>query len=658
MTTFNFPTTGIDVFTPEPLLNDVHVVSANHIIDLRLSIQGIESALIGITPFPYSNTNIIEDGYNIKLALETFDAHIYALETQLGFYFDAYSFDGYASRIDTIESTMLAHRVESYQTDSDGYSVHGVSGYVVGTENFQTLNNKKVDSGPSQVGPKFVARSNLSDAGNRQIEVYSSLGQLTAWIDEAGDAYFAGDLVVEGGRVIKGVDVIQNSLFVDGYNILGDNPSTDYTTISGALNVYGTIVPPTLSVTTLGDITAPGSNMDFGDGTGTLNADFALVDITGDAYVRGTLTASGPVNLGDGVGSDPVTIKGSIIHTNGVLHSTGEFRALGTKFRVEGTTTTVDTTQLVINSNTTVMPKITLDGLNGNISATGDNFYFGNTTSYNTFVVDAYSLIDSLIVTNDLSVTSGEITTPSLTTSNLEVNGPVVINNGDAEDGYVWTASGNTGVGTWKSISLLPWRTVVTNGLTATDLFGTTSVVPAGFFEASVGDEIFVNTAAGPFTINLPANPVLGNRIRFVDHNGTWSSINKAYVFPRPTGIIKTFSFSDVNVGTEEITITAHRLVVGQRGTLSSTGTLPTTSPAGEFTSFVYVIVVDVNTIKFANSYANALSNTPIDITVAGSGTHSFTSGTIMNSAVLELDVQNSWAEIMFNGASWRVITS
>lgn len=655
MTTFKFPTLGIDDYTDIPLINDITVVSATHVNDLRQSITEIEKALIGITPLPYSNTNIVQDGYNIRFAIETFDAHIHALETQLGFYFDAYSSDGYSSRIDHLESTVQAHRVESYQTDADGYSVHGVLGNVVGTENFQSLLNKKVDSGVNQVGPKFVARSNLSDAGNNQIEVYSSLGQLSAWIDEAGDAYFAGDLIVEGGRVIKGVDVIQNSLFVDGYSILGNDSSTDYTTIRGPLTVYGTIVPATLSITNSGDIVAPGANMSLGDGTGILNEDFNLVNITGDAYVHGIFTAAGPVNLGDAVGSDPLTIKGSIIHTYGNINSSGELKVLGNQFKVEATGTTIATSQLSINSTAVNIPT-------GNVSATGANFsfgdpssastfYFGNTAYNNTFVVDAYAMIDDLIVTNDISVSSGQISAPSINASSL------TINNGVSQDGYVWTATGNAGTATWKTPLKLRWHSIVTNGITATDSLGVTNVIPAGFIEATPDSEIFLNTAAGPFTVNLPANPQIGDRIRLLDHNGSWSPTNKAIVFPRSAGIVKTFASVDINTSLDTVAMPAHGLVSGQRGTLSSV-VLPSTLPSGEFATFVYVIVVNSNTVKFANSLANALSSTAIDVTSTGAGPHNFTSGTIMGSAYLELDVPNAWVEIIFNGVSWRVITA
>jgi hypothetical protein len=656
MTTFNFPTVGIDIFTPSNLINDLTVVNALHVSDLRQSIIEIEKALIGATPLSYTNTNIIQDGYNIRLSLETLDYYTYSLGQQLGFIFNG--FDGYLSRIDQIEGEFKAHRSENSDTDAYGYNVHGVIGSVVGTDNQQALTNKKLDSGTAHIGPKLITRSSLADSGNHQIEVYNASGALSAWVDEQGNAYFNGDLSIGGDGYIIDFQRITKHLIVDGYTIFGDDPSLDYTTITGPLTVKGTIALPTLDITASGNITGNGSNVTLGDSTGLLDLNFASTDVSGDAYIHGTLTASGPVNLGDTVGTDIITIKGTVLHTFGDIYSSGGFRTLGTKFRVESDTTTIDTSQLTINSLNTTMGGIFFDGYNGNITADGYSYSFGYYPSRatNSFVVNATTQIEDLTIVNDIQVATGTITTSNLVASAATIAGPLVIqDSSEGTIGDVWTSQDASGTGAWQTFSVLRWRTLVTNGLTVTTTAGTTPLVPTGFYDALDNDEIFVNTAGGPFTINLPASPLLGARMRFIDHNGSWSSINRAIIFPRSTNIIKTFtSPADVSIAADTIIITSHGLVTGNRGTLTTTGSLPgglTTS-----TDF-FVIVVNSNTIRFATSLANAQSNIFINLTSLGSGVQTFTTGTIQGAAFLELDVPGGWAEIMFNGVEWRVIS-
>jgi hypothetical protein len=251
---------------------------------------------------------------------------------------------------------------------------------------------------------------------------------------------------------------------------------------------------------------------------------------------------------------------------------------------------------------------------------------------------------------------SSSATINQISTSNLDVLGPLQIQDGSQGTiGHVWTSIDTLGNGSWQP-SLNTWRTAVVDGYNVQDLSGTTPLVPNGTFNAQVDQELFVRTDAyGSFTINLPSTPLLGQRVRFIDFNGSWSSTDRAFVFPSHPGVIKTFTDGDVNTVTNEITILNHGLVVGQRGTLTSTGVLP--SPLG-LSPYVYVIPININTIQLANSLDDALGSIPIDITSAvGGGTHSFTSGTIMNSGFLELDVPNAWVELIFNGVSWRTIT-
>lgn len=84
-----------------------------------------------------------------------------------------------------------------------------------------------------------------------------------------------------------------------------------------------------------------------------------------------------------------------------------------------------------------------------------------------------------------------------------------------------------------------------------------------------------------------------------------------------------TFASTDVNTGTEQVTVTANpELVTGRKVQLTTTGTLPTgLSLATDY----YLIVVDTTHVQFASSLANAVAGTAINLTGAGSGTNTAT---------------------------------
>lgn len=84
----------------------------------------------------------------------------------------------------------------------------------------------------------------------------------------------------------------------------------------------------------------------------------------------------------------------------------------------------------------------------------------------------------------------------------------------------------------------------------------------------------------------------------------------------------QTFATTDVNTGTDQITLTAHGLENYQRVQFTTSGGLPAGISAS---TTYYIIVVDANTIEVATSFANALAGTQIDITTVGSGTHTLT---------------------------------
>lgn len=82
------------------------------------------------------------------------------------------------------------------------------------------------------------------------------------------------------------------------------------------------------------------------------------------------------------------------------------------------------------------------------------------------------------------------------------------------------------------------------------------------------------------------------------------------------------FDYTDVDTGTEELTITAHGLNTGRRIVFSTSGTMPTGLTAG---TTYYAIRVDANTIQVASSYYNAYIGTAINISAQGAGTHTMT---------------------------------
>lgn len=87
------------------------------------------------------------------------------------------------------------------------------------------------------------------------------------------------------------------------------------------------------------------------------------------------------------------------------------------------------------------------------------------------------------------------------------------------------------------------------------------------------------------------------------------------------------FAPGDINTTTDVITETAHGMVTGNGPfRLSSTVTLPTGTGIAVDTN-VWVIAPTADTYKLATSKANALALTAIDITAAGSGTHTLRRG-------------------------------
>ena len=78
-------------------------------------------------------------------------------------------------------------------------------------------------------------------------------------------------------------------------------------------------------------------------------------------------------------------------------------------------------------------------------------------------------------------------------------------------------------------------------------------------------------------------------------------------------------------------TAAANGFTTGLKGQASTTTTLPAgLSAATDY----FVIVLTANTFKLATSLANALAGTAIDITDAGTGTHTFTPTSVAGGAI------------------------
>jgi len=101
--------------------------------------------------------------------------------------------------------------------------------------------------------------------------------------------------------------------------------------------------------------------------------------------------------------------------------------------------------------------------------------------------------------------------------------------------------------------------------------------------------------------------------------------------------VAKGFDAGDVNIFTDQLTVTAHGYSTGVKGQFTTTGTLPGgISAATDY----WIIKVDDDTFSIATSLANAEAGTVELINSTGSGTHTFTP-TAFGGAVLKLQSSN-----------------
>lgn len=105
----------------------------------------------------------------------------------------------------------------------------------------------------------------------------------------------------------------------------------------------------------------------------------------------------------------------------------------------------------------------------------------------------------------------------------------------------------------------------------------------------------------------------------------SWNRATQETLFDTAPSVAAAFAFvaADVTVAADTITEAAHGIITGTKCRVDKVGaTLP--APLTD-QMFVWAIYDTVNTLKFATTLTNALTNTPINLTTQGVGTHTIT---------------------------------
>lgn len=114
--------------------------------------------------------------------------------------------------------------------------------------------------------------------------------------------------------------------------------------------------------------------------------------------------------------------------------------------------------------------------------------------------------------------------------------------------------------------------------------------------------------------------------------------------------LTKVFASTAVNTGNSTVTITAHGMVTGLLGQMTTSGALPT---GLSLATNYYIIVIDANTVAFASSLNNANAGTKITLSAQGSGNDTFTP-TALAGATATWQVSND----NLNWANWTTPAS
>lgn len=129
------------------------------------------------------------------------------------------------------------------------------------------------------------------------------------------------------------------------------------------------------------------------------------------------------------------------------------------------------------------------------------------------------------------------------------------------------------------------------------------------------------------------------------DFNETWDPLDGGNVQRCWLGASFTFATTDVTTGTDTITKTGHGMITGEGPTFFTSST---TLPAGLSAATKYWIIrVDNDNFKLATSRANAIANTPVDITSQGTGTHTCNRGEyiVVPKGVTRMEVSTGCAD-------------
>ncbi len=120
--------------------------------------------------------------------------------------------------------------------------------------------------------------------------------------------------------------------------------------------------------------------------------------------------------------------------------------------------------------------------------------------------------------------------------------------------------------------------------------------------------------------IILPARTLASTTSQIIDLIGL-DTVALTINYANATTAGKTFVV--LSQPNDTLTVTAHGWVTGLKGQATNSGGALPTGISGSTDYFV--IVVDANTIKLADSLVHAVAGTAIDITGAGTGTQTFT---------------------------------
>jgi hypothetical protein len=175
-----------------------------------------------------------------------------------------------------------------------------------------------------------------------------------------------------------------------------------------------------------------------------------------------------------------------------------------------------------------------------NIDVTGDTFITTSDGNINLTPNGTGDVVISKVDINAGSIdgtiiganSAAAITATSLDVDNININGNTVSSTNT--DGNITLTPNGTGKVSISSI-LYPNADGTADQVLTTDGSGTLSfadvaggaawqAIQTGNFNANVGEGYFVNTSGGAITATLPASPVLGEFIAFVDYAGTFDT--------------------------------------------------------------------------------------------------------------------------------------